>query len=105
MPRAGGESDKLGGRYEGAWTVDSVLDVVVGRLGSICVEPLSDNRGVEFLTTANAGLPFFHSVKRQHSDGDWSLYELTKRTVKLNGRSTLGDLTDRLRTSQKHHAV
>ena len=28
MPRAGGEADKLGNRYEAIWTVDTLLDLL-----------------------------------------------------------------------------
>ena len=33
MPRAGGEADKLGNRYEAIWTVDRLLDLLAAKSG------------------------------------------------------------------------
>lgn len=45
MPRAGGESGKLGNQYESVWTVDALLDVPEGRALSLTAEPF--DRGQE----------------------------------------------------------
>ncbi len=94
MPRAGGESDKLGNRYEGIWTVDSLLDVLQGEATSLIIEPFGDDAvGIEFIKALANGTREFHSVKRQ-TTRTWSLSELTK--IESNGRSKLGDLFRKL---------
>ena len=42
MPRAGGEADKLGNRYEAIWTVDRLLDLLAGRVVSVIIESLDE---------------------------------------------------------------
>jgi len=70
MPRPGGEADKLGNRYEGVWTVDSLLDV----LAAVIVEPLTeDHLGVEFVKELHDGRREFHSAKRQTISAIWRL--------------------------------
>lgn len=65
MARAGGEADKLGNRYEAVWTVDSLLDVLVGEAQAFTVEPLSGELGIEFIKELNNGSREYHSAKRQ----------------------------------------
>ena len=57
MPRAGGEADKLGNRYEAIWTVDTLLDLLAGRVVSVIIESLDEYeaRGAEFITTLSDG--------------------------------------------------
>ncbi|NQT36977.1 MAG: hypothetical protein HQ581_05785 [Planctomycetes bacterium] len=96
MPRAGGDSDKIGNRYEAVWTVNQILDVAEGKLADITVEPFGDDAtGVEFVTTSPAGNKTFHSVKRQRAAGEWSLAEIVRRSG-APGRSVLGDLFAKL---------
>lgn len=48
-PRPGGEADKFGNLYEGAWTVRHVLYVLMGKADSITVEDVGDlAEGSEF---------------------------------------------------------
>ncbi|SRR5260221_9110978 len=42
MARPGGESDKFGNTYEGAWTVHHMLLVLAGRAKAIIVEDIGD---------------------------------------------------------------
>ena len=92
MPRSGGEADKLGNHFEAAWTVNSVLDVFQGESNTITVEPLGDeSQGVEFYVVSNEGQRQFHTAKRQKSEGDWSIADLS-RPHKTTGRSIIGDL-------------
>ena len=50
MPRSGGESDKLGNRYEGLWTVGRLLEVAAGEIDAITIEPFGDeSQGIEFV--------------------------------------------------------
>ncbi len=49
-PRPGGEANKIGNRYEGAWTISQLLQVLAGEFDWVRVEPLGDlGDGVEFL--------------------------------------------------------
>jgi hypothetical protein len=64
MPRTGGESDKLGNHYEGAWTVLHILEVLAGRADSVTLEELGEiGEGVEF-TVRRHGTTETHQVKR-----------------------------------------
>ncbi|MEX2168068.1 MAG: hypothetical protein WD851_02050 [Pirellulales bacterium] len=95
MPRAGGESDKLGNRYEATWTVGQLLHLLTSKLQSLVVEPFGDDsRGVEFVVVARSGRREFHSVKRQRAAGDWTLSELCR--AEGGGRSVLSDLSEKL---------
>jgi hypothetical protein len=62
MPRPGGESDKLGNRYESIWTVLQLLDLAAGKTEAIIVEPSSDEaQGIEFVVISGTGTREFHS--------------------------------------------
>jgi hypothetical protein len=102
MARAGGESDKLGNRYEAVWTVDSLLDVLVGEAKALTVEPLTDELGIEFMKELNDGRCEYHSAKRQTTGQTWSLSKLT--ALGDNGRSILQDLFDRISASPTNTA-
>ena len=92
MPRAGGESDKLGNQFEAIWAVEAAIDVFVGAYISITPEGFGDeSEGVEFHLETPANSLQFHSVKRQRQGGDWSVSALCKED-KATGRSVLGDL-------------
>ena len=94
MPRPGGESDKLGNRYEAIWTITKLLDLAAGESVSLIVEPFGpDALGIEFIADRHDGGRDFHSVKRQHSK-EWSLAELTRAAD--TGRSVLADLFEKL---------
>ncbi|BAJ26628.1 MULTISPECIES: ATP-binding protein [Kitasatospora] len=81
-PRPGGESDKFGNRYEGAWTVRQALNVLLGRGESIVLEPASPlGDGVEFLYRRD-GVTQAHQVKRQHRNANsWSVHSLREKGV------------------------
>lgn len=97
MPRPGGEADKFGNRYEGVWTVDAALDVIEGEYVELVVEGIGDeDAGVEFYRTDSHNAREYHSIKRQHSRGNWTISLLTKRDTS-NGRSILGDLLQKAR--------
>src|SRR5262245_37058266 len=91
MPRAGGEADKLGNRYESTWTVHLILDILSGASTAITVEPFGqDAIGIELVQVLNDGTREYHSLKRQKAGSGWSLSELCKPSAA--GRSILGDL-------------
>ena len=92
MPRPGGEADKLGNRYEGLWVVDAALDLIDGEYVDLVVEAVGDEAaGVEFFRSTPSGTREYHSVKRQQTDGNWTVSRLTQGKPP-SGRSILGDL-------------
>ena len=117
MPRPGGEADKLGNRYESLWTVDAALDLIDGEYIDLTVEAVGDEAaGVEFVRTTRSGVREYHSIKRQHARGNWTvallasegiLNDLVEKTgtdsraVFSSGTSAteLEELTDRARAS------
>lgn len=82
-PRPGGEADKIGNRYEGAWTVARVLDVLAGRGESVRVEPIGElGSGVEFIFKRSDGVVEAHQVKRQVGvANEWSYGQLNSRGI------------------------
>ncbi|MFI7591806.1 hypothetical protein [Micromonospora sp. NPDC049359] len=76
-PRRGGEADKFGNRYEGAWTVRHLLHVLGGSGESLTVEDSGDlARSVEF-TYQRTGAVEVHQVKRQNGVANgWTVRSL-----------------------------
>ena len=82
MPRPGGEADKLGNRYESLWTVDAALDLIDDAYLDLTVEAVGDEAaGVEFVRTTQSGVHEYHSIKRQHSKGNWTLARLKSEGI------------------------
>jgi hypothetical protein len=81
-PRPGGEADKFGGRYEGAWTTRMLLEIIAGRAVSIQVEPPGEGGlGVEFLLRREA-VAEAHQVKRQAGNlSNWTINRLDAEGV------------------------
>ena len=97
MPRPGGEADKFGNRYESLWVVDAVLDVIEGEYVTLVAEAIGDeDAGVEFYRTNSLNVREYHSIKRQHSRGNWTVSRLTQGDPS-SGRSILGDLLQKAR--------
>ena len=93
MPRPGGEADKFGNRYESLWTVDAALDLIDGEYLDLTVEPVDDEAaGVEFVRTTQEESREYHSIKRQHHRGNWTLALL----------SSEGILSDLVRKTETH---
>lgn len=82
-PRRGGEAEKFGNRYEGAWTVRQLFEVLFGHAKQIAVEATGeDGKGVEFLLTRGGGAVEAHQVKRQRgSANSWTLRALETEGV------------------------
>jgi hypothetical protein len=118
-PRPGGEADKVGNRYEGAWTVRHVLYCLAGRGSAITVEDVGDLAvGAEFTYRRTDAAVEVHQLKRQRgSANDWTVAALQAVGVWKNaalhvaaGRefhfvsllpsATLQALCDRARTSR-----
>jgi hypothetical protein len=81
-PRRGGEAEKFGNRYEGAWTVRQLFEVLFGHAEQITVEATGENgKGVEFLLM-RGGVVEAHQVKRQRgSANSWTLRALEAEGV------------------------
>jgi hypothetical protein len=77
-PRPGGEADKLGNKYEGAWAIRHALYCIVDSTRSITAEDIDEElgRGSEF-TYVTDGLTEVHQLKRQHGNNNyWSIKAL-----------------------------
>lgn len=86
-PRPGGEADKFGNRYEGAWTVRHALYVLMGRADSITVEDVGElAMGSEF-TFRRSGAVQVHQLKRQNRViNNWSAASLDRLGVWASAR-------------------
>lgn len=87
-PRPGGEADKLGNHYEGAWTVLHILEVLAGTAESVTVEELGEiGKGAEF-TLRRRTTREVHQVKRQRGSANyWKLGDLHAEGVLQAARS------------------
>ncbi|CAD6010299.1 hypothetical protein [Agreia sp. COWG] len=87
-PRSGGESDKFGNAYEGAWTVAQILQIVSGEALSITIEKAgSAGEGAEFILETRDGLQA-HQVKRQLGDEtQWTVASLKAKGIWSAARS------------------
>ena len=84
MPLPGGAAEKFGNRYEGRWTAACLLEVMDERADSVRLEPPGlEGQGVEFWITKQ-GIREYHQVKRQHSNGHWTLHTLAAEGVLTN---------------------
>lgn len=81
--RNGGEPDKFGNLFEGAWTIHHLLQVLAGRADAITVEDMGELAiGSEFtLATSDHG-DEMHQVKRQAgTNNGWTLRRLQDEDV------------------------
>ncbi len=83
MARTGGESDKFGNTYEGAWTIHYMLLVLAGRAKAITVEDIGEKaEGSEFTLTSLHHGDEAHQVKRKQRNAQgWSLQQLRNKDV------------------------
>ncbi|MGW2914144.1 hypothetical protein ACWC9X_27260 [Streptomyces asoensis] len=86
-PRPGGETDKFGNRYEGAWTVRHLLYVLLGHAQSIKIEDIDAlGKGAEF-TYRHGNIVEAHQVKRQNGNANsWNVKSLHKKEIWENAR-------------------
>ncbi|MFE6502399.1 NACHT domain-containing protein [Kitasatospora sp. NPDC057738] len=86
-PRAGGETDKFGNRYEGVWTVRHLLYVLLGNAQSIKIEDIDAlGKGAEF-TYRHGDTVEVHQVKRQNGNANsWNVKSLHKKEIWENAR-------------------
>lgn len=90
MPLPGGPTDKIGNRYENAWTVYAMLEVMDEQALTIRLEPPGED-GVEFCLRRSNVLEYYQ-VKRQRSAGaSWSLADLRREKVLSHFWSKLED--------------
>ncbi|WFE52991.1 hypothetical protein [Micromonospora sp. WMMD1155] len=90
-PRRGGEADKLGNRYETAWTVRHLLQVLGGNGESLTVEDSGDlAKSVEF-TYRRTGAVEVHQVKRQNGVANgWTVRSLLGMGIWNHARYHVG---------------
>ncbi len=101
MPRAGGEADKVGNRYELLWITRIVLDVLMQTYNWLKVEPVGDEAdGFELEALSKDGNKEFHCLKRQTSEREWTISLLNN--TKSKGRSILSDLLSKLCNDTTH---
>ncbi len=103
----GGTAAKVADLYEVAWTVDSLLDLLAGKVRELHLEPQSeDGLGVEFYRVLSSGEREYYSVKRQApgSSSAWTPYQLTRRDPKSE-RGVLDDLFGHLDRSATARVV
>lgn len=82
MPLPGGETDKIGNRYEGRWTVFCMIDVMDEKADSIRLETPGED-AFEFFVRRDGRLEC-HQVKRQKSGrGRWTLSALQDKQVQV----------------------
>jgi hypothetical protein len=82
MPLPGGETDKIGNRYEGRWTVYCIIDVMDEKATSIRLEKPGED-AFEFFVSKNEKVEC-HQVKRQRSGrGRWTLSGLEDKQVQV----------------------
>ncbi|WP_411112270.1 tetratricopeptide repeat protein [Streptomyces sp. c-19] len=81
-PRPGGETDKFGNRYEGAWTIRHALYVLLGQGDSLTLEPNGAlGEGSEFAYRHN-GRTEVHQVKRQNRNANgWNVAALDTKGI------------------------
>lgn len=70
----GGQTDKLGNRYESWWTAHQLVRMILGEALSIRIEDPGVEK-TEFVLQTTHGEEL-HQAKRSHHDGKWSLSEL-----------------------------
>jgi hypothetical protein len=76
MPLPGGPSGKAGVHYEDKWTAHCALDVLRERASSIRIEPPGiEGEGIEFWLNRDGGKEH-HQVKRQKTQGEWTVAAL-----------------------------
>jgi hypothetical protein len=78
MARAGGEADKFGNSYEGAWTIYHMLLVLAGRAKAITVEDIGElGDGSEFTLVSLHHGDEAHQVKRKQGTANgWTPHRL-----------------------------
>ena len=76
MTLPGGPADKLGNRYEKWWTVSECVRMLRGDTDAIRIEDPGVEKA-EFVVTAGPRREL-HQVKRSRSEGNWSIYALSK---------------------------
>ncbi len=81
-PRPGGETDKFGNRYEGAWTIRHALYVLLGHGDSLTLEPNGIlGEGAEF-AYRHKGRTEVHQVKRQNRNANgWNVAALDAKGI------------------------
>jgi len=100
MTRPGGEADKFGNLYEGAWTIHHLLLVLADRAMSVTVEDVGERGvGAEFTLATQSHADEAHQVKRKSGDANgW-----TPR--RLNGEDVLKAARHQVELGRQFHFI
>ena len=91
MPLPGGSAGKVGVHYEDKWTAHCAFEVLRERASAIRIEPPGpDGDGIEFWLH-RLGCVEYHQVKRQKSQGEWTVAALRDAGVLVTFEARLRD--------------
>ena len=85
MPRAGGEADKLGNRYEAIWTVDTLLDLLAVEIRGNPVEIRCREIRCQFIILAREircreiRCQFIILARRDEPTPDYARHRITRK--------------------------
>lgn len=87
----GGRSDKYGNEYEKKYLLKLLFRLISGKLASIVVEPLGENKdSVEFISTDTQGSIWYHQCKASNQTKTvWSPYDLNSHRVFSRSKAIL----------------
>jgi hypothetical protein len=81
-PRPGGEPDKFGNRYEGAWTIRHALYVLLGQGTSLTLKPsASAGDGFEFVYRRGGGTEVHHVQHQNGNANSWNVASLRDKGI------------------------
>lgn len=83
-PRPGGETDKLGNRYELAWAIRHALYCIIDSRCALIMEDVDPDagKGSEFTYTTSASVTEVHQLKRQNGNSNsWTIKTLSNLGV------------------------
>lgn len=84
MPLKGGASDKAGNRFELRWTVRCLLDLLLGRVLAIRLEPPGED-AIEFRVTSAEGTEIHQAKRGNRMEGRWTLMSIKNVLISLHG--------------------
>ncbi|MEU4173714.1 serine protease [Streptomyces sp. NPDC026589] len=80
-PRSGGELDKFGNRYEGAWTIRHALYVLLGQGTSLTLKPSVAGDGFQFVYRHGGGIEVHHVQHQTDNANSWNVASLRDKGI------------------------
>jgi hypothetical protein len=80
MPISGGAADKMGNQYENYWGLNAIVCILLNEVKSICIEPVGISK-TDFVLSFEASKNEAWQIKRQTSEGSWTLRRLNKEGI------------------------